>query len=38
MGWNSRNNQTPEKEIESYLVSRITDLGGMCPKWTSRGT
>jgi len=38
MGWNSRNNQTPEKEIESYLVSRITDLGGMCPKWTSPGT
>lgn len=38
MGWNSRTNSTPEKEIESYLVDMITDLGGMCPKWTSPGT
>lgn len=38
MAWNSRTNKKPEKEIESYLVERITDLGGMCPKWNSPGT
>ena len=38
MAWNSRTNTTPDKEIEQYLVERITDLGGMCPKWSSPGT
>lgn len=33
MAWNSRTNNKPEKEIEEYLVERIKDLGGMCPKW-----
>ncbi len=38
MAWNSRTNNKPEKEIEDYLVDRIKDLGGMCPKWNSPGT
>ena len=38
MAWNSRTNNKPEKEIEEYLVERIKDLGGMCPKWNSPGT
>lgn len=38
MAWNSRTNNRPEKEIEDYLVERIKDLGGMCPKWNSPGT
>lgn len=38
MAWNSRTNSKPEKEIEDYLVDRIKDLGGKCPKWSSPGT
>lgn len=38
MAWNSRTNNKPEKEIEDYLVDKIKDLGGMCPKWNSSGT
>lgn len=38
MAWNSRTNNKPEKEIEEYLVDKIKDLGGMCPKWNSPGT
>lgn len=38
MGWNRKTDNQLEKEIENYLVERIKDLGGMCPKWSSPGT
>lgn len=38
MGWNSTTKSDPEKQVEKYLVDKITNLGGLPWKFTSPGT
>ncbi len=37
MGWNSTSRAQPERAVEKYLRDRISDLGGICWKFTSPG-
>ena len=32
---NSRDKRQLEREVESYLVRRVEEMGGMCPKFES---
>lgn len=32
---NSRDKRQLEREVESYLVRRVEEMGGMCPKFDS---
>ena len=38
MGWQSATKSDPERQVENYLVDRITNLGGLPWKFTSPGT
>lgn len=38
MAWNSTTKSDPEKQVEKYLVDKITNLGGLAWKFTSPGT
>lgn len=38
MGWQSTTKSDPEKQVEKYLVDRITNLGGLPWKFMSPGT
>lgn len=38
MTWRSTQRSQPERTVEKYLKDRITDLGGICWKYTSPGT
>lgn len=38
LGWQSTKHSDPEKQVEQYLVDKITNLGGIPWKFTSPGT
>lgn len=38
MSWKSRTNCDPEAKVERHLKDKVTNLGGLCWKFTSPGT